>query len=236
MSPGRDIADVPAENSPPQAVTNQPSAQLSEQEKAYILEELDYLAANRPKLLVSCTVCGGDGELDSPCDKCGGSKQTAIPGITMFAAFAPCTDCKGSGYQACNQCTWGLMSNPNYNLESENWTERRHMLWGQLGYSASEIKRMEMDEAQVYIDARSEMGGNQASSDSLPSKVDTSCPICKGSGRRTCSSCHGDKVLQKTQYAPDFGYSGGNTSYKIDISCPACEGTGEMPCTYCGGD
>lgn len=221
VSPSRDITDVPAEalaeNSPPQTVTDQPSAQISEQEKAYILEELDYLAANRPKLLISCTVCGGDGKLDTPCDKCGGSGQTAIPGITMFAAFAPCTGCTGSGYQTCSQCTWGLMSNPNYNLESENWTEQRHALWGQLSYSTEKIKRMEMDEAQAYIDARSDVGGNRDTITTVT--VPGICKTCYGSGK--CHTCGGDGFYQNP-------YTGEQQS------CPNCR-TRNGLCWACGG-
>lgn len=67
------------------------------------------------------------------------------------------------------------------------------------------------------------------------SKTEVTCSVCK-KGRRTCSSCHGTGFLQRTQYAPNFGFSSGNTSYKVDIICPTCNGTGEMSCIYCGGD
>lgn len=67
-------------------------------------------------------------------------------------------------------------------------------------------------------------------------RVEMACSICNGSGRRTCSSCHGTGSLQRTKYAPSFGFSSGDTSYRIDITCAACSGTGKMLCTYCGGD
>lgn len=98
--------------------------------------------------------------------------------------------------------------------------------------------------SQQYAQVPSSSSGTYYVPSSTPSydytppatKVEMTCPICKGSGYRTCSSCYGTGSLQKTQYAPSFGFSSGDTSYKIDITCAACKGTGSMLCIHCGGD
>jgi len=67
------------------------------------------------------------------------------------------------------------------------------------------------------------------------SDMDTTCPICKGSGSRTCSGCDGSGQMEKTNYAPSFGLDSGGNAYTTFFRCVQCDGSGENPCMYCGG-
>lgn len=178
---------------------------------AAVQDELNYLSKNRPKLMIDCPTCGGSGRESVPCSACGGSGQTLIPGVTMFAAYAPCSSCRGNGYAVCQQCTLGLVTNPNYESDSEAWTERRHELWSLLGYSEDEIHRMEIEEAQALL------GNDSSSGDSYSggyndgsTSIQTSpgvCRACYGSGK--CHNCGGDGLYQ-------------NMFTGEQIACPNC--------------
>jgi len=63
------------------------------------------------------------------------------------------------------------------------------------------------------------------------------CAICKGSGastgtgKKTCSTCKGHGMVQRTQQTP-FGY------FATQSTCPKCGGSGEViekPCKHCNG-
>jgi len=191
-----------------------------EEDKTAIQDELNYLSANRPQAIISCPYCGGSGRESSPCKSCGGSGQVPIPGVTAFAAFVPCSDCRGGGYAVCGQCTFGTITNPNYDAESAAWTERRHELWALLGYSDDEIHRMEIEEAQNYLGIDSNSGnflgdgyGDSAASETPPGL----CRVCYGSG--DCPNCGGDGFYQ-------------NMFTGEQIACPNCS---DGLCWKCGG-
>lgn len=184
-----------------------------------IEEELAYLAANRPSVLIDCTFCGGSGRESIPCDTCGGSGRVPIPGVTMFAAFAPCSDCRGDGYAVCGQCTFGLMINPDYETESAAWTEQRHNLWHQLGYSDEEIRRIEIQEAKDILESDS---NNILPSDGHDGFISNEtapgiCRICYGTG--DCDTCGGDGFYQ-------------NMFTGEQQKCPNCT---DGRCWKCGG-
>lgn len=190
---------------------------------AAIQEELNYLAANRPKMLMDCTFCGGSGRDGAPCSTCGGSGRVLIPGITMFTAFAPCSDCRGGGYAICSHCTFGTMKNPNYDAESTEWTEKRHTLWHQMGYSDEEIRRIEIDEANAILGNDSAGGYSYGggydysiSNDTVPGI----CRVCYGTGN--CHTCGGDRLYRnmftgEQQECPNC----------TDGRCWKCGGTGQ---------
>ena len=185
-----------------------------------IWDELNYLAANRPKVLIDCKSCGGSGRTGVPCATCGGSGQIPIPGVTMFAAFTPCSDCRGDGYAICGQCTFGLMNNPDYETESAAWTERRHYLWHQLGYSDEDIRRMEIEEANAILgntsgSENSYVGGYDG--DITGNTVPGICRVCFGTG--DCDTCGGDRLYQNP-------YTGNQ------LECPNCT---DGRCWKCGG-
>ncbi|MDE6619639.1 MAG: hypothetical protein K2K74_03940 [Lachnospiraceae bacterium] len=165
--------------------------------------EMRELMNNKPSMTIPCTYCGGDGKLDKRCESCNGSGRQAIPGITMFSAFVPCSDCR-DGYQICAHCTFGMMFNPDYNEEQEAWTEKRHDIWCRMGYSDAEIRRMEIDEAKAYID----------SYEPVPSP----CPSCNGS--KKCWMCHGSH-----QFFNGYGYQ--DCTKCTDGTCTTCGGTGQ---------
>ena len=64
----------------------------------------------------------------------------------------------------------------------------------------------------------------------------TRCPICNGTGTKSCSSCHGTGDLVISKYNPSFGAGGGIGMYETTHRCHACGGDGLVPCTNCGGD
>lgn len=69
------------------------------------------------------------------------------------------------------------------------------------------------------------------------SKVDPvqlDCPICNGSGKVVCDSCHGTGYFTSIGYAPDYGLGGGAT-YEKKQRCPRCNGSGQAMCTKCAG-
>lgn len=69
------------------------------------------------------------------------------------------------------------------------------------------------------------------------SKVDPvqlDCPVCNGSGKVVCNSCHGTGYFTSTEYAPDYGFGGGAT-YEKKQRCPRCSGSGQAMCTKCAG-
>lgn len=104
-----------------------------------------------------------------------------------------------------------LGTNPNYESDSEAWTERRHELWSLLGYSEDEIHRMEIEEAQALL------GNDSSSGDSYSggyndgsTSIQTSpgvCRACYGSGK--CHNCGGDGLYQ-------------NMFTGEQIACPNC--------------
>lgn len=161
--------------------------------KADIQAELDLLLANRPEMMIECTSCGGSGREAEDCSECLGSGYRIIPG---GFGLVNCPKCGGEGHQRCKDCAFGSMKNPNYETEEKAWTERRHELWRQMGYSDAEIKRMEIDEAKAAL-------GNGGSSDDVIwdggddsfAEIDTPpgiCKICSGTGN--CPTCDGDRL------------------------------------------
>lgn len=170
----------------------------------YTLEaEMEELMKNKPSMTTRCTYCGGDGKLDILCDSCKGSGYKAIPGITMFTASVPCPDCK-DGYQECTNCFLGLMINPDYESEQKAWTEKRHEIWHQMGYSDAQIKRMEIEEAKIFLD----------NYEPVPSP----CVSCKGS--KKCWMCNGSR-----RFFNGFKYQ--ECTKCIDGTCTTCGGTGQ---------
>ena len=198
----------------------QPPPSVPKVDAAVIQNELNTLAANRPQVLISCAYCGGTGRVGDACASCGGTGMTSIPGVTMFAAAAPCTACRGNGYAICSQCTLGLIENPNYEADSAAWTQRRHELWGMLGYTEEEIRQLEIEEAQAYLGVSSDSGASYGGS---YSELDTGermpgiCRICYGTG--DCPTCDGDRLYTNV-------FTGGQ------IVCPNCT---DGLCWKCGG-
>ncbi len=165
--------------------------------------QMDELMNNKPSISISCSYCGGDGKLDKLCNSCKGSGYKAIPGITMFAASVPCPDCK-DGYQQCTHCFLGMMINPDYEAEQKAWTEKRHDIWHQMGYSDAQIRRMEIEEAQAFLD----------NYEPVPSP----CSSCNGS--KKCWMCNGSH-----RFFNGFRYQ--DCTKCIDGTCTACGGTGQ---------
>lgn len=193
----------------------------SQADIASIQQELNELSANRPKSMISCTYCGGSGRLETPCETCGGSGLIPMREITMFSASVPCSDCRGYGSEICSYCTFGLMTNPEYKAESAAWTERRHELWGMLGYTAEDIHRMEIEEAKAYLGSVSDSGSFDSyesfSDVDSSSSVPGICLTCYGTG--DCPTCNGDRL-----YLNSFT---GN-----QIVCPNCT---DGKCWKCNG-
>lgn len=189
---------------------------------AAIREELGYLSANRPDIMIGCPRCGGQGELPVPCETCGGRGSMPIPGVTAFTANVPCSDCLGSGYQRCPDCTFGLIANADYEAQKAAWTAQRHELWGQLGYTAEDIRQMEIEEAKVYLDAADSYNtyGGGYGEETVEVEVPPGlCRICYGTG--DCATCNGDGFYQ-------------NPLTGNQISCPNCRYT-QGKCWSCGG-
>lgn len=86
---------------------------LSPDDAEEIENELQYLSLNRPEMLIQCTSCGGSGRRSTPCEYCGGSGQRVLSEVTAFVASVPCSACR-DGYPSRDDCTFGLMENPNY--------------------------------------------------------------------------------------------------------------------------
>ena len=175
---------------------------VSQPTAADLNAEMEALMQNKPQMNLSCTYCGGDGYLDTSCNTCGGSGTVINPRITMFVATLPCPDCIG-GYPQCGYCTFGIISNPNYEKEQKAWTEKRHDIWHQMGYSDQDIKRMEIEEAKAFL------------ADYTP--VESLCASCNGS--KKCWRCGGSQYV----------YSGMGISACTkctDGTCTVCGGTG----------
>ena len=164
--------------------------ELPKADRADIEAELKLLLDNRPELMIECTSCGGTGRETEDCPSCFGQGHRIIPG---GFGIANCPSCNGLGHQRCRDCAFGSMKNPNYEAEQEAWTERRHELWRQLGYSDAEIRRMEIDEAKAALgDGGGDVVWNSGSGDFI--EIDTPpgiCKVCSGTGK--CPTCGGDR-------------------------------------------
>lgn len=197
-------------------------APTSKVDAAAIQEELSFLSINRPAVLIDCPRCLGWGNVQMDCAACGGQGVTAIPGITAFTASVPCSACQGSGLQRCPDCTFGMVMNPDYEVQQATWTAKRHELWGQLGYTAEEIRQMEIAEANAYLEGSGSDGSYGDEYDGGTAEVEAPpglCRICYGSG--DCATCGGDGLYQ-------------NPLTGSQLSCPNCQYT-QGHCWSCGG-
>lgn len=198
------------------------SAGAPEADTAAIQEELGYLSANRPAMLIDCPRCEGRGEVQMDCAACGGLGTVPIPGVTAFTANVPCSECQGRGLQRCPDCTFGMVANPRYEEQQAAWTARRHELWGQLGYTEEEIRVMEMETAAAYLESAGDddfQGGGYDGGTGEMEIPPELCRICLGSG--DCATCGGDGYYQ-------------NPLTGNQLSCPNCRYT-QGHCWSCGG-
>lgn len=197
-----------------------------------VMQELRSLSEHPPAVLIDCPRCEGWGKVQMDCPACGGLGQTVIPGVTAFTATVPCSECQGSGFQRCPDCTFGMVRNPDYEAQQAAWTARRRELWGQMGFTAEEIRLMEIETAQSYLEQTG--GGDSYSSDfygddfynggydgelEAPETPPGLCRICYGSG--DCPTCGGDGFYP-------------NPLTGNQISCPNCRTT-QGRCWSCGG-
>ena len=62
----------------------------------------------------------------------------------------------------------------------------------------------------------------------------TTCPVCRGTGRKVCTSCSGNGFRETRKSGINLGY--GSSYYWVKSGCAACSGAGQAMCTHCGGD
>ena len=60
------------------------------------------------------------------------------------------------------------------------------------------------------------------------------CPVCRGTGRKVCTSCSGNGFRETRKSGINLGY--GSSYYWTKSGCAACGGSGQSMCTHCGGD
>lgn len=61
------------------------------------------------------------------------------------------------------------------------------------------------------------------------------CLSCDGTGKQTCSYCHGEKYKTERKRAPYYGGDYTPKYYEVKKPCPICHAEGKVKCIYCGG-
>ena len=119
----------------------------------------------KPETMVSCSKCGGDGQMEKRCSSCNGSGDTRC-GSCSGDGDKDCISCSGKGYDRCSGCGG----------DGEN---RCSSCYG---------SGKKGDGKRCF----SCSGSGEKSCSSCSGSGKRTCSACRGSGDRKCTSCGGD--------------------------------------------
>ena len=119
----------------------------------------------KPETTVSCSKCGGDGQMEKRCSSCNGSGDTRC-GSCSGDGDKDCISCSGKGYDRCSGCGG----------DGEN---RCSSCYG---------SGKKGDGKRCF----SCSGSGEKSCSSCSGSGKRTCSACRGSGDRKCTSCGGD--------------------------------------------
>ena len=165
----------------------------------------------------------------------------AAAGTTAFAATetTTCTNCKGSGKAVCTWCDGeGYMTaaGTKYKCISCGATGIRDCLHC-LGKGTKTTGTPDAAPAPAQPAAGQAMIVSPvmlASAGMGTMNTHTTCPVCRGTGRKVCTSCSGNGFRETRKSGINLGY--GSSCYWVKSGCAACSGAGQAMCTHCGGD
>ncbi len=189
-----------------------------------VYEEYLQVMDQSPQMMISCPFCGGDGKLDVKCEACNGSGYELIPYITSFAAFSPCRECVGAGFQKCPECFIGNYIDPDYKTKRAEWNQQRRALLNEMGYSDAEIDAMDRARAKAYLQAHNQMP-SEFEDVFQPSDIadaPSACNVCSGIG--ACPTCYGDGLMENPYLGGKLQECSSCRSNKG--KCWNCKGTG----------
>ncbi len=169
---------------------------------------------------VRCPECLGTGYFNA----CGACDGTGL--ITVNGERVPCTNCDGCGKNQCFQC-----GGEGKILKSVFDASSLHT-YGTYTTGATQatpaVPNTPNHPSPVITYTRAPV------TPMLPGRG-TPCRMCDGTGKQTCSYCHGEKYKVERKRAPYYGGDYTPSYYTVKIPCSICHATGKVKCLYCGG-
>lgn len=174
---------------------------------------------------VRCPECLGTGYFNN-CGACDG-----VGLITENGERVPCTKCGGSGKNKCFQCGGeGKILKTVFEASSLHTYGTYTTGAPQATTTApNPLPNDPYTRAPIVTYTRAPV------TPMLPGRG-TPCRMCDGTGKQTCSYCHGEKYKVERKRAPYYGGDYTPTYYTVKIPCSICHATGKVKCIYCGGN